>query len=481
MSIRVKLRSGILWSYIEKWGTQIASLLVFIVVARIIGPYEYGLASICLVYIGLISSFYIFIFDAIVSEGIHDAHKLSSAFWGIFGLGILLFLVGLGLAYILPEIFSEPELKQLMLYLSFLPIFMSTASLPTAIHAQKMHFKVLALRTIAATVVGGITGVAMATNGFGASAIVFQQITHYIVINLIIWNYLEWRPKFIFSYNEFKQIICPGLKSSYSNLTNFSQENLPKLIIGGFLSTEAVGFYSLAIRINAAIIELLFAPFSSVIFNVLSKLKGHVDEQTAILKEMLTLNSLILFPAVTGLISIADILITILFGSEWIYSIRILQLILLSAFAVTFSKIIVSVLRSQNIMAHYLLPQTIIVMLFLIISLILVHHGIIAITIAYTLCNFILLLSGIHILKRMTNFNVLSTIQNIRPVIFTSIIMFFSLLAIKYQNYYTIEATGFNLLLLIVVGSLIYVTIMLCFFRSSLALLEKYIHYNIKK
>ena len=87
MSIRKKMAKGAFWLFLEKGAQQLSSFVVFAVIARMIGPEEYGLVALCAVLISLTINIINGMTDAIVSMHIQDDARLSSLFWLILGGG----------------------------------------------------------------------------------------------------------------------------------------------------------------------------------------------------------------------------------------------------------------------------------------------------------------------------------------------------------------------------------------------------------
>ena len=82
MSLRKKMAHGAMWSLVEKAGNQGLSFIVFMFVARFIGPKEYGLANICFVAFSLANLVILGLVDGITARhvllelGVHGVDPL---------------------------------------------------------------------------------------------------------------------------------------------------------------------------------------------------------------------------------------------------------------------------------------------------------------------------------------------------------------------------------------------------------------------
>src|SRR5512133_397336 len=89
-----KVSSGLLWSAVRSWGSRLSSLAVFLVLSRLLTPYEFGLFAAATV---------IFLFfELFVDQGLSDAliqtnelnnELINAVFWLNIGFSFVVFLV----------------------------------------------------------------------------------------------------------------------------------------------------------------------------------------------------------------------------------------------------------------------------------------------------------------------------------------------------------------------------------------------------
>ena len=151
MTLHKEMATGALWSLVEKGGQQALSFVVFFVLARILGPEEYGLANLCFIYFALSSLIILALVDGIVSLQIEDDLSLSSLFWSILAIGIGLSLFCAGTAAPLASFMKEPKLVELLYWFCIIPILIALSSVPNLIILKAIDLKIYAMRTIIAT------------------------------------------------------------------------------------------------------------------------------------------------------------------------------------------------------------------------------------------------------------------------------------------------------------------------------------------
>lgn len=351
------MAEGAIWTLLEKLGAQAVSFVVFIVIARFIGPEEYGLVSLCYIYLALAYTLFSSIVDGVINLHICDDLRLSSLFWGIAAGGFFLSLACFASANLFAEVMGQPRLVLLLRWFSVLPVLFALASVPTVIVTNSMNFRIFAIRTIVATILSGIVGIGMAVRGFGAYAIVAQQTVLYAVINIIIWPGSGWRPRYMFSLDALMDILKPGIKMSGSLFISFFEQQLPRLMIGHFLGAEAVGHFSFITRICQSLQEVLVYPLSMVSYPAFTRLMNDRGEQKKILSQLIMLSGAVFFPCVSWAAVTAPVYVPLFFGMKWVPAVTALQMFLISMACLPLITILRDCLRAHNRMGEYLKMQ----------------------------------------------------------------------------------------------------------------------------
>src|SRR5690606_29910155 len=130
-------------------------LLAFItslVIARLLGPREVGLAAMALVF----SSLALILVDAGLPSVIVQRPQLterdkSTAFWTGMALGVLLTLIGVALSWPLASLYGEPKVQPLFAVLSLTLLFTAPGVIQGALLNRELSFRKLEVRTMIAT------------------------------------------------------------------------------------------------------------------------------------------------------------------------------------------------------------------------------------------------------------------------------------------------------------------------------------------
>src|ERR1700688_2424384 len=111
MQLQRAAARGLLWTIVEYGGAEGLTFAVFLVLARLVGPAEFGLVSLAVVSVTFVQA----ILDRGIGEAVIQRAELddsfsSTAFWCNLAFGALAALLLLGLAEPLARLFREPGL-----------------------------------------------------------------------------------------------------------------------------------------------------------------------------------------------------------------------------------------------------------------------------------------------------------------------------------------------------------------------------------
>lgn len=382
MTLHQRMAKGVMWSLLEKGGQQGISFLVFMVIARLVGPAEYGLANVAFVIFTIVNLLILAIVDGIVNLQIEDDERLSTLFWAVVGLGVLMSLLCIGAAWPLAAAMDEPRLRDLILWFAIIPVLLALASVPSMILMKELDFRVYALRSLSASTIGGAVGIAAAFNGLGAFSLILQQITLFGVANLVVWLSVKWRPRALFDRKLLGVTIRPGLKMVGSTFITVIEREVPRILIMFLIGPLALGYYSFVARVRYAVQDIIVNPPFAVLYPALAKLKHDRDGQVAILGIFIAATGALIFPALTAAAVAAPLYMPLFFGHKWDDVIPLLQVFILCGALLPLQAIVREMLRSHDHLQSFLRLQAVYVATVLIATAVVLPRGLVAIAVA---------------------------------------------------------------------------------------------------
>jgi len=361
MGIRRKMAKGAFWLFLETGAQQISSFVVFAVIARLIGPEEYGLVALCSVVLALASNIINGLADAVISQRIKDDLRLSSLFWIIASCGVLLSVLSFFLADPFASWMGEERIASLLRLFSIVPFFLALSAVPTAMITASMNFRVFTLRTLTSALLAGIVGIILAFKDFGAYALVAQQIVAQFVMVFVVWTGAHWRPRLMFNFREISETLKLGLHQTGASLVSFVEQQAPRFILGYFVGPSAVGLYAFVLRICSVFQDGMLQPLLKVIYPAFTEIREETEKQKQIFGQLMLLFGGIVFPVIAGVIGTAPLFVPLFFGEKWEPAVPLLQLFSVTIATMSLILLLRNILRAHKEVGIYFYTQCVLV------------------------------------------------------------------------------------------------------------------------
>jgi len=195
MSLRQRAVRAVTWSAVSAGGAQLAGVLIFVALARLLPPEAFGLVAWAGVFMGFLQIFVTAgLSQSLVQrEHLEDGHLDAALYASLALTAAIGAIVVLG-AGPLATFLDEPALAPVLGWLALVLPLNALAAVPQAILRRELRFKPLAMRVLTANTIGGIAGIAMALLGFGIWALVGQQVVTAATAAVVLWTSITWRP-----------------------------------------------------------------------------------------------------------------------------------------------------------------------------------------------------------------------------------------------------------------------------------------------
>lgn len=349
MSLRQQAVNGVVWSVIQRWGSEAISFLVLVVLSRLLDPKAFGLVALAIVFTAFVEIFLDQGFAAaIVQRDDLERKHLDTAFWSTILIGSMLtagVVAGSGLA---ASLMREPALASVLRWLSATFILSALSSTQMAILRREMAFKSLAVRSMTARMVGGVVGVYLAYSGFGVWSLVGQKLAEGVAGVVVLWRVSDWRPSFAVSREHYRELLTFGVSVAGNNILKVLVRRSDDFLIGYFLGPTLLGYYTIGYRLLLVMIRLVTGIVNAVAFPAFSRLQNDPKRMLRAFYKVTQYTSLLAFPVFIGLATLAPELIPALFGEQWVPSVPVMQVLALIGILQSVQAFNGSVLRASG-------------------------------------------------------------------------------------------------------------------------------------
>ena len=236
VSLTTKTTGALAWVAAEQMLSMLVTLVVFLALARLLTPEDFGLVALASLVVALMVAITDLGFsEAIIQrEGLEPDH-LSTAFWSQLLVGILLGGVLWMLSDLIADLLHQEDFAPLLAVLALALPLAAFSAVPTARLRRQLKLRLLVLRSGIALICGGVVGITLALNGAGAWSLVAQQLTQVMVAVLVLWIGARWTPTFVFSVRCFRELSGFGMGIVGTRLTETISRRSDDALIGATL------------------------------------------------------------------------------------------------------------------------------------------------------------------------------------------------------------------------------------------------------
>ena len=338
--LRTKTTTAFGWAVGGQLSNQIIGFVITLVLARLLTPKEFGLASLVMV-VNLIGQVFI---DAGISSGlirkktVNDT-ELSSFFYLNVIIGVFLMLLVFLTSSIIAGIFESENLAPL-LQLSSVQFFISSLGLmPMVFLKRDIDFRFLSQLDVGINVTSGIITIILALLGFGVYSLIFRSIISGLINVGFLWKKTSWRPGWVFSYSSIKPTLNYSTGILGIGILNTVSGKFSTILIGKFFSVATIGIFERAANTRGLILKNFGPLFNKVFFPVLSKIQDDEVRLRSYYLKAIQMVSLLTVFFMSILFLFSDTLIYYLYGKQWMEAAPMLKILCLAGLVLPISNI----------------------------------------------------------------------------------------------------------------------------------------------
>ena len=472
--IKKNLMSSFFWKFLERTGTQGIQFVVQIILARLLTPEQFGSIAIVLVFINLAQVFVQSGFStALIQKKNADEKDFSSIFFlSIFIASIVYIIIFLVAPYI--GAFYDDRILVPILRILALTLFTGAFnSIQNAYISRKMLFKQLFKSSLVAAFISGVCGIILAYQGAGIWALVVQQLVNQIIISIVLWYTVQWRPQLTFSVTRIKSLFSFGWKLLVSGFLDVFYRELRTLIIGRLYAPATLGYYNRGEQFPKLIVTNIDGTIQSVMLPTLS---AHQDDKNRVkdmMRRAISTSSFFVFPLMMGLAVISEPFITLVLTEKWLSAVPFLQIFCVSYALMPIHSANLQAINAMGRSDIFLRLEIIKKILGIVILLISLPFGVYAIAIGQVINNILATFINAYPNKKLLNYSYIEQWLDLMPSLFISLTMGVAIYAFNFLSLQSWQ----KLILQIPSGVILYLFLSYIFKIRSL----EYVWINIKQ
>lgn len=323
--------SNIGYNSIAKVLTMAVGVLTTTVLQRNLGPEDYGVVGVAMIVIGFLGRFSdMGMGSALVQTPDINAPVLETAQALNMVLSLVLFLCAVIAVPFSGMIFKNPAVPAVVFALSFSFLISAIGFLPSSLLAREMRFGALRMPSVAGSLVRALVAMSCVFAGLKYWSLVAgtlaATLTTSLLLNIVHPVKARWR----IDRDVANGLMKFGLPLVASGILVFMVFNADNFIIGSFMGTSQLGYYTVAFTWSTYVANTLYEIVHSVLFSRFSQVQNDRASLAAMYYRSL---QVVVFGAVlvnASLFAVADGFLVTMLGKgslRWLPSLPVLQIL----------------------------------------------------------------------------------------------------------------------------------------------------------
>lgn len=464
--IKKKTFQGIIWSYINRFGTQLVAFIPAMILTRILSPSEYGLIAMAGIFIGIAYQLADGGFgNALIQKKNADHLDFCSVFYFNICICTFIYLLLYFLAPYFASFFNDNRLISIIRVSGIGIILLALGQIHGIIFKKSLEYRKPAIRNIFVQIISIIIAITLALRGYGVWALVIQGLTQTALGSIANWLISNWHPTWCFSFTRLKSLFNYGSKLLLTSIIDYGFNKGYDITIGKFYNPTSLAIYNRAYSTEALFSGSFFGVFSGVTFPVFVQMQDDNERLRYNIRRFLIICSMIIFTIMLTLVVLAEPLFHFLYSSKWDETIPFFQLVCISGLLGPIVSILESVLLAKGESTKFLYISIIRKILIVVVVLVTFKLGIIYMIIGQIMVRLFDLNLLTYYINRSIKYNIIQLTKDLIPYLIIAIIIattiyFEDYLLLIFLDYLKINEIFSALIRLIISGCL---TILLFF------------------
>ena len=452
--------SGVKWNSIAAAVKISVQLITLAILARLLHPEDFGLMSMAVVIIGFAQAFADFgLSNAIIYRQDATRQQLSSLYWLNLTVGLILFCILWLMTPLVVKYYQEPSLKTILHWLIGVFLIIPFGQQFQSLLRRELRFRTLSIIQIIANISYAVVAISLALVGMGVMSLVWgalarAAITSVSLISVAIQSH--WLPLFHFRRLDLRGFVGFGFFQMGERTLNYLANNVDYLIIGRFLGPEALGYYTLAYNLMRMPLTYINPIVVSVAFPTFARVQNQDDLLRQGYSKILHYLSMISFPLMAGMFSIAPIFVPVIYGAKWVPIVHIVQIFCLLGAFKSMGNLLGSILLAKGRADLGFYMNVISILGYSVSNFLGVRWGIMGVAVSSLLFTVFVLFPVDFILRwKLIHMNVREYLLAIRIPLLASLVMLFLLVVLE-RLLISVDQSVTALTILVFAGGAIY-------------------------
>ena len=307
------------WSFASELAAKVIQPVVFIILARLLTPEDFGVMTAAMMVIAFSQIFWEAGMGKALIQRQTDIEEAANA---AFFINIALGIVIAGLLYLFAQpiaqtFFQDDRVTAVLQVMTLQVLLGALSSVQTALLQKEMGFKKLFWVRFATVSLPGLASIPLAWNGMGYCALVAGTLVGQLAQAIMLWRISPWRPKFNTNTVVTREIGKFGGWVGLTGLLTWFYAWADSLVVGHYLGSHDLGLYRTGNQFVSLAFVIIFGPILPVLYSHLSRLNSDKVKMRTTAESAISILSVIAIPISILFVAYSSELQEIVFGAKW--------------------------------------------------------------------------------------------------------------------------------------------------------------------
>lgn len=306
------------WNYVVFALSKSSTLVMTVVLARLLGPADFGLFALAL----LVMTMFDYVRDFGIGVGLVQRPepwaKLAPTGTTLTWVsGVAIGGICAAAAPLAADLLGDARLTPIVQVLAIALVISSLSVLPMAALRRRLDYRGRLLPEVLGSVLKAAVAIGLAAGGFGVWSLVWAQLAASVVTTVGYWILGRTALRFGLNRELAVALLKFGLPVTAVAFLTFAVFNTPGAAIGRLLGPEELGYYTLAYRLPDLVVINLCAVVGDVLFSALSRLQH--DKAALGERYLQTVRTVVALsaPIGFGLAAVSAEVVSVFYGAEF--------------------------------------------------------------------------------------------------------------------------------------------------------------------
>ena len=359
-SVQRRMATGAIWMVLFKLVERGLGLISTLILARLLGPAEFGVIAMAMSFIVMGELLTAFGFDIAIIQDPHATEQHYNTAWTCnFLMGLSVTLLMLSLAPAIADFYGRPEVVWVVCALAFGPLIAGAENIGVVAFRKELDFRREFKFQVSRKFIGFAIVVPLALLLRSYWALVVGILVSKLAGTLISYLMHPFRPRF--TLVKFKQLFRFSRWMLLNNVVGFFKERSSDFVIGRLYGAAPLGAYNVAYELAHLPSTEIGAPINRALLPGFAKMGSAPEVKTAYASAVGVLAMLTL-PAAAIIFAVAPFLVPVILGQKWLAAVPLMEVFAFNGALLLFHSSISAVLMGRGFAGRVTASNTIYVM-----------------------------------------------------------------------------------------------------------------------